>query len=158
MDIKQFLRTLPAFEQFNVADIDALAEKMIVSSHPAGHVFITQGEQGEALYLLVEGAIQSVHVDEATGTHQETRDLHAGEMFGLLSLVEDMPAGWGAAAKEPVTVAELSWPDFKDLFRAAPPIAHHLQYMVAVQLARDLQTRNKQLRELMKQSPAGTPA
>ncbi len=158
MDIKQFLRTLPAFENFKVADIDALAEKMMVSSHPAGHVFITQGEQGEALYLLVEGAIQSVHVDEATGMHQDARDLHAGEMFGLLSLVEDMPAGWGAVAKETVTVAELSWPDFRDLFRTAPPIAHHLQYMVAVQLARDLQSRNKELRELMKRSPVRTPA
>jgi CRP/FNR family cyclic AMP-dependent transcriptional regulator len=158
MDIKQFLKTLPAFEQFKAEDIDALAEKMIVSSHPAGYEFITQGEQGEALYLLVEGTIQSIHIDEATGTQQESRDLHAGEMFGLLSLVENMPAGWGAVAKEAVTVAELSWPDFRDLFRAAPPIAHHLQYMVAVQLARDLQSRNKELRELMKQRPVSTPA
>lgn len=158
MDIKQFLKTLPAFEQFKAADIDALAEKMIVSSHPAGHEFIAQGEQGEALYLLMDGTIQSLHVDEATGTQQEARDLHAGEMFGLLSLVENMPAGWGAVAKEPVTVAELSWPDFRDLFRSAPPIAHHLQYMVAVQLARDLQSRNKELRELMRQRPVGTPA
>lgn len=158
MDIKQFLKTLPAFEQFKAADIDALAEKMIVSSHPAGHDFITQGEQGEALYLLMDGTIQSLHVDEATGTQQEARDLHTGEMFGLLSLVENMPAGWGAVAKEPVTVAELSWPDFRDLFRSAPPIAHHLQYMVAVQLARDLQSRNKELRELMRQRPVGTPA
>lgn len=158
MDIKQFLKTLPAFENFKTADIDVLADKMIVSSHPAGHVFITQGEQGEALCLLVEGTVQSVHVDEATGTQQEARDLHAGEMFGLLSLVADMPAGWGAVAKEAVTVAELSWPDFKDLFRAAPPIAHHLQYMVAVQLARDLQARNKELRELLKQRAVGTAA
>lgn len=158
MDIKQFLATLPAFEHFSAADIEALAGKMIVSSHPAGHVFITQGEQGEALYLLVDGTIQSIHVDEATGTQQEARDLHTGEMFGLLSLVENMPAGWGAVAKGAVTVAELSWPDFRDLFRAAPPIAHHLQYMVAVQLARDLQSRNKELRELMRQRPVSTPA
>ncbi len=158
MDIKQFLKTLPAFEHFNAADIDALAERMIVSSHAAGHVLITRGEQGEALYLLVEGTVQSTHVDEATGTELEARDLHAGEMFGLLSLVADMPAGWDAVAKEPVTVAELSWPDFKDLFRTAPPIAHHLQYMVAVQLARDLQSRNKQLRELLKQRATGAAA
>ncbi len=158
MDITQFMKTLPAFEHFSAGDIDALASKMIVSSHPAGHAFITQGEQGEALYLLVEGAIQNIHVDEATGTPQEARDLHAGEMFGLLSLVENMPAGWGAVAKEPVTVAELSWPDYRDLFRSAPAIAHHLQYMVAVQLARDLQSRNKELRELLKQRAVGTPA
>jgi hypothetical protein len=40
----------------------------------------------------------------------------------------------------------------------APPIAHHLQYMVAVQLARDLQSRNRELRELLQQRAAATPA
>ena len=70
-------------------------------------------------------------------------------MFGLLSLIDNMPAGWGAVALEPVTVAALSCPDFKRLFESAPPIAHHLQYMVAVQLARDLQSRNRELRELL---------
>lgn len=158
MDIRQFLKTLPAFEHFNAENIDALAEKMMVSSHPAGHVFITQGEQGEALYLLVEGTVRSVHVNEATGSEQEARDLHAGEMFGLLSLVPDMPAGWGAMASEAVTVAELSWPDFRDLFRTAPPIAYHLQYMIAVQLARDLQSSNRTLRELLKQRGTGAAA
>lgn len=158
MDIKQFLKTLPAFESFSAADIDALSEQLTVSSHPAGHVFIAQGQQGDALYLLVEGTIQSVHVDEATGNQQESRDLHAGEMFGLLSLIEDMPAGWGSVAKDAVTVAELSQQAFGGLFRTAPPIAHHLQYMVAVQLARDLQARNKELRELLKQRAVGTAA
>jgi CRP-like cAMP-binding protein len=149
MDLRQFLKTLPAFEHFSEAHIDVLSGLMAVSSHPAGHQFITQGEQGDALYLLMAGTIQSVHVDEAAGRLQESRDLHAGEMFGLLSLIENMPAGWGAVALEPVTVAALSCPDFKRLFESAPPIAHHLQYMVAVQLARDLQSRNRELRELL---------
>lgn len=158
MDLKQFLKTLPAFENFKAADLDVLSEQMAVSSHPAGHVFVTQGQQGEAMYLLMDGTIQWVHVDEATGTLEEARDLHAGEVFGLLSLIEDMPAGWGATAKDAVTVAALSRATFNQLFGVAAPIAHHLQYMVAVQLARDLQARNKELRELLKQRPVGTPA
>lgn len=158
MELKQFLKTLPAFENFKAADLDVLSDQMTVSSYPAGHVFVTQGQQGDALYLLMDGTIQSVHVDEATGTLEEARDLHTGEMFGLLSLIEDMPAGWGAVAQDVVTVAALSRPVFGQLFSAAAPIAHHLQYMVAVQLARDLQARNKELRELLKQRPVATPA
>ncbi len=156
MDLKQFLKPLPAFERFTEADIDVLSGSMAVSSYPAGHAFITQGQQGEALYLLMGGAIETTHVDEATGVSQESRDLHTGELFGLLSLIDKMPAGWSAVAKEAVTVAALSREDFGRLFQSAPPIAHHLQYMVAVQLARDLQERNKELRELLKKRAVET--
>ena len=49
----------------------------------------------------------------------------------------------------PVTAAALSREGFHKLFASAPPIGHHLQYMVAVQLARDLQERNKALRAML---------
>lgn len=156
MDLQHFLKTLPAFESFTAADIGVLSACMPVSSHPAGHVFITQGQQGEALYLLMAGTIQTTHVDEATGAPQEARDLHAGELFGLLSLIDKMPAGWSSVAKEAVTVAALSRENFSKLFQSAPPIAHHLQYMVAVQLARDLQERNKELRALLRKRAVET--
>ncbi len=158
MDIKQFLKTLPAFESFTEAHIEALAGLMAVSSHPAGHRLITQGQQGDAMYLLMEGAIQTSRIHEVTGALDEARDLHAGEIFGLLSLIDNMPAGWTSTTKEAVTVATLSRPDFLRLYQMAPPIAHHLQYMVAVQLARDLQSRNRELRELLQQRAAATPA
>jgi CRP/FNR family transcriptional regulator, cyclic AMP receptor protein len=158
MDIKQFLKTLPAFESFTGAHVDALAGLMTVSSHPSGHRLIAQGEQGDALYLLMEGAIQTSRIHEVTGEMDEARDLHAGEMFGLLSLIENMPAGWTSTAEGPVTVAALARPDFLKLYELAPPVAHHLQYMVAVQLARDLQARNKELRELLKRRATATPA
>lgn len=156
MDLKHFLKTLPAFESFAEADIDVLSGCMAVSSHPAGHTFITQGQQGEALYLLMAGAIQTTHVDEVTGAVQETRDLHTGELFGLLSLIDRMPAGWGSVSLEAVTVAALSREDFGRLFQSAPAIAHHLQYMVAVQLARNLQERNRDLRDLLKKRAVET--
>lgn len=158
MDFKQFLKTLPAFENLKASDIEVLSAQMVVSSQPAGHTFITQGVQGEAVYLLVDGTVQSAHVDEATGVPQEPRDLHAGEMFGLLSLVENMPAGRTSVAKSDVTVAALSQSVYKGLFQVAPAIAHHLQYMVAVRLARDLQARNRELRELLQQRTIGTAA
>lgn len=149
MDLKQFLKTLPAFERFAPEHLDVLSELMEVSSHRAGQKFIVQGQQGDAMFLLMDGAVQTTHVDEVTGAVHEARDLHAGEIFGLLSLVENMPAGWTSVARGPVTVAALGPEEFGELFSKAPPIAYHLQYMIAVQLARNLQERNRQLRELL---------
>lgn len=156
MELKQFFKTLPAFESFTSEHLDVLAECMPVSSHPAGYQLIDQGQQGVAMYLLMAGTILMSHVDEVSGSLREERDLHAGELFGLLSLVENMPAGWSAVANEAVTVAALSLEDFNKLYQSAPPIAHHLQYMVAVQLARNLQERNKELRELLQKRATET--
>lgn len=150
MDIQHFLKTLPAFESFTADHIEVLSGCMAVSNYPSGHAFITQGQQGDAMYLLMAGTIETAHVDEVTGIAGEAHDLHAGELFGLLSLIDNMPAGWGAVAKEAATVAALKREDFEKLFQSAPPIAHHLHFMVAVQLARNLQERNNELRELLK--------
>jgi CRP/FNR family cyclic AMP-dependent transcriptional regulator len=148
MELKQFLKQW-AFDRFSEPEIGQLTALMTMSMYPNGHAFITQGQQGEAMYLLVEGAVEVRRADEATGEPQEGAELRSGELFGLLSLIDDMPASATCTAKGAVTAAALSREGFEKLFKAAPPIGHHLQYMVAVQLARDLQERNKALRKLL---------
>lgn len=148
MELKTFLRQW-AFGRFNEPDVAHLCELMSQSTYPDGHIFIAQGEQGEALYLLMEGAVAIRRDDETTGEPQEGAELRSGELFGLLSLIDNMPASATCVARGPVTAAALSREGFGRLFEAAPPIGHHLQYMVAVQLARDLQERNKALRAML---------
>ncbi len=154
MDIKQFLRTLPAFERFTGTYIDTLSGAMTLGQFEPGHNFIQQGQQGEAMYLLMDGAVEVSRVNEATGEAEEARELRAGELFGLLSLVDNLAAGATCSAKEHVTAAVLPRDAFHKLFSSAPPIGHHLQYMVAVQLARDLQERNNALRTLLQRRSA----
>lgn len=149
MDFRQFLKTLPAFERFTPAYIDVLSNTMSVEECPDGFRFIVQGHQGEAMFLLMQGNVRVSRASEITGEEEETLELRAGELFGLLSLIDDMPAGASCTAEGPVTVAALPRESFHELFDSAPPIGHHLQYMVAVQLARDLQGRNKALQALL---------
>jgi CRP-like cAMP-binding protein len=150
MDLNQFLNTLPAFQSFMPAYVGVLAGLMQVGQHPAGKTFIEQGQQGQAMYLLMDGAVEVKRVDDVD-SHVEVRELRAGELFGLLSLIGDMPASATCTAKEPATVAALPREAFQRLFDTAAPVGHHLQYMVAVQLARGLQERNKSLRHLLRQ-------
>jgi CRP-like cAMP-binding protein len=150
MDIKTFLKTLPGFEGFSPSHIDALASAMKVQLYPKGHTFIWQGEQGQALYVIMDGAVLLSRSDELTGFKQE-RELRAGEVFGLLSLIDNLPAAATCSVLEPVTAASLPRSDFNELFDDAPPVGHHILYMVAIQLARDLQDRNMSLRALIDQ-------
>jgi CRP-like cAMP-binding protein len=148
-DLKTFLKTLPGFEGFaGTPHLDALAAVMKVQLYPKGHTFIWQGEQGQALYMIIDGAVMLSRSDELTGFKQE-RELRSGEVFGLLSLIDNLPAAATCTVLEPVTAASLPRTDFNDLFDDAPPVGHHILYMVAIQLARDLQDRNMSLRALM---------
>jgi CRP/FNR family cyclic AMP-dependent transcriptional regulator len=150
MDIKVFLKSLPGFENFSTRELDTLAAVMQVRLYPKGHQFIAQGEQGQALYMVMNGAVMLTRIDELTGFKQE-RELRAGETFGLLSLIDNLPAAATCSAMEPVSAVSLPRVEFNELFDAAPTVGHHLLYMVAIQLARDLQDRNTSLRSLLRE-------
>lgn len=146
MDLTFFLKNLPAFEDFQAVHLTALANHLQVEQHENGHVFIRQGEQGLALYLLMQGAVHITRHENNSDEELAVRELADGEMFGILSLVDDLPAPTSCSARGTVKIAALSSAAFQQLFDDAPPIARHLQYMIAVQMARDLQESNKRFR------------
>lgn len=146
MDLKFFLKNLPAFEEFMAPHIDILASHLQIEECDDGHVFITQGQQGKALYMLMQGSVRITRHDAKDGEEYEVRELSDGEMFGILSLIDNLPATATCTAKGRVTTASLTRDAFQRLFQDASPIGHHLQYMIAVQMARDMQEGNKRFR------------
>jgi CRP/FNR family transcriptional regulator, cyclic AMP receptor protein len=146
MNLNFFLKNLPAFEEFQSPHIDVFANHLQVQQYPDGHVFITQRTQGTALYLLLQGSVRITRHDGNGGNEYEVRELCDGEIFGILSLVDNLPASATCVAKGPVQAASLSRESFQRLFQEASPIGHHLQYMIAVQMARDIQEENKRFR------------
>lgn len=146
MDLKFFLKNLPAFEEFKAEHLDILASQLKVEQYSDGHIFIRQGTQGDALYLLLQGSVRITRHDAGDETEREVRELSDGEIFGTLSLIDDLPASATCIARGSVTTAALSRDAFRQLFHEASPIGHHLQYMVAVQMARDIQEENKRFR------------
>jgi len=151
MELKPFLRNLPAFESYNDQYTDALVAALEVEDCPDGFVFVHQGGYGGAMFIILEGSVGIIRRDRPNETDYDVRDLREGEIFGLLSLVDDMPAAATCVAHGPVKIAALTQDGFHSLFQSAPPICHQLQFMIAVQLARDLQEQNEFLRRNMVQ-------
>lgn len=158
MDLRTFLRNLPSFSGFSPQEIDTLEGVLMVASYPEGHVFTRQGEVSDAMHILLEGSVRVSQRDEIAGLSQEVKELHDGELFGLLSLISQLPAVATCTATSQVSAAALSRQDFDRLVHDAPQLGHHLHYMVAVQLARDLQNRNRSMRELLKREAATAAA
>ncbi len=146
MDLKYFLKNLPAFEEFSAAHLDILATHLKVAEQADGHIFIRQDSQGDAMYLLLEGSVSISRHDNGSEEEYAVRELSDGETFGMLSLLDDLPSVSTCTAKGKVTTAALTRADFEKLFDEAPPVGRHLRYMIAVQMARDLQEANKRSR------------
>ena len=149
MDLKAFLHALPAFERFSDRQLDVLVSNLQVEEFAAGGELITQGEQGPAMYILMSGAVTSTRYDTIGSDDADPVEVRDGELFGLLSLVENIPSPETCTAGSAVTVAALTPHRYHSLFLLAPGLARQLQYMVAVQLARELQIKNKSLRKGM---------
>lgn len=158
MDLRTFLTNLPSFSGFSPREIDTLEGVLRVATYPEGHVFTRQGDPGEAMFVLLKGGVRVTQQDEIAGLSQEVKELRGGELFGLLSLISQMPAAATCTATSEVEAASLSREDFDRLMQVAPQLGHHLYYMVAVQLARDLQTRNRSMRELLKREASAVAA
>lgn len=146
-EVHTLLSRLPGFAPFSEQSLRALVKIMTVEEHPDGTELTTQGTPGRACHLLLEGRVTITRTDELTGQEQALKELSAGELFGILSLLERLPAAATCTARGPVRTAALPRSDYRLLFKVDAPLAYHFQWLVAQQLARDLRARNQTLRE-----------
>jgi len=155
VDLRQLLKNHPTFEVASDRKRDILAQSMQIVSFPQGRTILEQGKPGEGMYLVTEGIVRVTTTDDAAGLLQ-SKELTEGDLFGLLGLVPNMPSSATAVAVTDVRAAMLSRYAFEQLFPQAPALARQLQYMVAIQLARALQDKNRALRALLRQSVTAT--
>jgi len=149
LPLEQRLRRFDGFRAFPELDVRALVRAMVVEHYPDGHVFVAEGAKGRAVFVVLQGEVDVLRYDGATGATLRLKTLRDGELFGLLSLIEHLPAAATCVARGEVSAAHLSASAFSLLADSAAPIARHFQYLVAQQLARDITDRNRALRALL---------
>lgn len=146
MELQKFLKSLPAFERFSDRHIGILAENLVIEDMHEGQIMHEVGKPGRAMYLILEGAASVNRINPKDGLLEPVGEAREGEAVCMLSLVEDMPATRTYVAHARLKVALLTRERYHALFLLAPPIAHQIQYMLAVKLANALQERNDALR------------
>jgi len=97
-------------------------------------VIFDEGEQGEAFYLVLEGAVL---ICRQGAMDQPIATLGTGQFFGELALLDDAPRSAQARASEDCTLLVLFRGDFLGLMQSHSLIASK----IAMQLARHLGAR-----------------
>ena len=123
------IRRVPLFAVLNESELAALAEDFTPAHFDAGDVIFQQGDAGHALYLIETGKVR-IFVQNEEGQELSVNVCGAGEVFGEMSVIDELPRSASAAAMEPTVLLRLTRERFREHLRRTPQLA--LAFMKAL--------------------------
>ena len=122
--------TLAALEDVAISSIAARMRRLNVGR---GSIVFSHQDDGDALYLVVEGRVK-VHLHDAEGRELILADLGSGAIFGEMSLLDECPRSATVTASEPTLLATLSRDAMMGVIREHPEVAMALLQMLSRRL------------------------
>jgi Cyclic nucleotide-binding domain/Major Facilitator Superfamily len=126
------VRSLPLFTPLPIAVQENIALRLTERGYGPGERIVKQGEVGDSFFVIADGEVQ-VQVDGATRRVQ-----HAGDFFGEIALLRDVPRTASVSAVGPVTVLVIDREEFLVGVGGHPRSAHAAERVVAERLDADL--------------------
>lgn len=145
MELKDFLQLSPGFNNLTSEDIHALEKSFSVEEYPDGHVFIEEHTKADAVYVVMEGEISAQHKLVNQPGKLELKRIHPGEIFGLMSIINNQARHTSCVAIGTAKVAALPASVFRLLYEKNSPVLHYFQHIIARQFARDYRAVAKAL-------------
>jgi MFS family permease len=100
------VRGLPLFAPLPLAMVETLALRLQPRQHEAGEVIVRQGDAGDTFYVIADGTVE-VHRDGELRRRQD-----AGDFFGEIALLRDVPRTATVTAVGPVSTLAMQREDF----------------------------------------------
>jgi signal transduction histidine kinase len=122
-----------AFPSLNEETLTYVAQNAREMRVAPGDRICEEGETGDAFYLILAGRVQVSKFLEL-GTQHLLNELHPGEFFGELALVEDAPRMASADALEETALLVITKDDFQDLLARNPETAMPIMRSIASRL------------------------
>jgi cAMP-dependent protein kinase regulator len=108
---EDFLSTVPILQNMDHYERSKLADAIKEMKFPAGHQIITQGEQGDSFYILVDGEAYAALNEKPN----EQKEYQARDYFGELALLRDEPRAANVFARTDCRCISLDRKSFKRL-------------------------------------------
>jgi CRP-like cAMP-binding protein len=116
-----------------------------------GAVFLT-GQKAGASYLVVRGAAEMVA--RRGSVERRVALLGPGQLFGFMSMLENLAHGVSAYAREPALLLEIPKARFEPAYQEAGPVATKLHRAIQRSLLASLAQTNRRLTRLISQARA----
>ena len=123
------LRRVPLFAALGKRDLERLGSIADELDFGATRTLIKEGTRGREFFVLVEGEAKVTKNDRRLAT------MRAGDFFGEIALVTDVPRTTTVTADTPVRLLVMTKRDFQRLLREQPQIQRKVLEALAKRLA-----------------------
>ena len=133
--LAETLSAIPLFAGLDAAGMESLGREMRVRRFRRAEVIFHQGDPGDALFIVLSGAVKIVLPGES-GDEAILATLQPGDFFGELALLDGAPRSATAAALEPTETLVLPRDRFRQLIANEAVIRDTFLAAVASELRR----------------------
>jgi CRP-like cAMP-binding protein len=131
----EMLKKVSLFENVEDAELERITNLLTSRDVPKDAQIVTQDEPGDALFIIARGRVKVVLYGD-NGREVILTILKAGEFFGEMSLVDDMPRSANVIASEDATVLILKRDQFTEHVRKSPAMALNIMAELSKRLRR----------------------
>ncbi|MBM4297062.1 MAG: cyclic nucleotide-binding domain-containing protein, partial [Deltaproteobacteria bacterium] len=129
------IRSIPLFSALSREDIAKVLGKLEEVSVPSGATIFSQGDQGDAFYVIQSGAVQVI-VEAAAGRREVVAVLGAQDGFGEMALLSGEPRSASVVAIADTSLWRLSRESWNELIEKHPSWLLHFCATISKRLAR----------------------
>jgi C4-dicarboxylate-specific signal transduction histidine kinase len=128
----EFLRRLPLFAGLAEPDLERLYAEAQTLTLPANASVIEEGDPGDALYVLIDGALQ---ISKRAGAHDVKVDVRRpGDVIGEMSLLDNAPRAASVRTLRESRLLMISKSVFEHVLATSPTAALAILYIVTARL------------------------
>jgi MFS family permease len=125
----RILASVPIFAPLPGTSLEHLAGRLAPLRVEPGDVVVRQGDKGDRFYIVVEGTV------EVTEDGRPISELAAGDYFGEIALIRDVPRTATVIARTPVVLYALDRDDFLAAVTSHAPSAEAAEEVASARLA-----------------------
>ncbi|MBR4691211.1 MAG: cyclic nucleotide-binding domain-containing protein [Oscillospiraceae bacterium] len=140
------LKTFPLLSRLSDEELASLAAVMQEKRFPAGTEILREGEEGDELFLLLEGSVdvlKTTPYGEPYVTASLRDSYHCS--FGEMALIDRGKRSATVRARTACRTLSLGYEAFQSFCRENPTIGLELLFSISATLVRDLRMENENL-------------
>ena len=125
IDPEELLKKVPFFEGLPLEEFQRVAANLKRRTAPSGDPIVKQGDKGSSLFLVARGVVRVSR--EEDGTSLDLATLMAGDFFGEMALLHEVPRTATCRAVTPCALYELARADLDAVIETCPAMAGALR-------------------------------
>jgi CRP/FNR family transcriptional regulator, cyclic AMP receptor protein len=149
--VPELLRNVAIFKDLDDGELARVAEVCKMETFELGAYVFREGEQGNRLYLIVEGEVRISRVVPGSG-EEALAVLRPGALFGEMAVFDRSERSTDAIANGTVKCLTIARPDFELLLDFNREIAYKVLWACVRLLSARLRSTNDSLRSFLAMS------